>query len=210
MLISSSALLTLFDDEANGNAVPGAVAGMGAISAGESLQTKVAGRRVAAEDDEGDLVSSAPITLARFFRHEHIFFKDLSDEVSTILADTAAMQSTSERLNEFYRTVQDDRMNRTLYVLTLVTTVFVPAQFLTGLYGMNFNTENSEYNLPELNVRYGYIYFWVFLFVTSAIMLSCLRSTFKVSAATERQSVVGERARMPFPFCWFRRRGAAL
>ena len=25
-----------------------------------------------------------------------------------------------------------------LYILTVVTTVFIPAQFLTGLYGMNF------------------------------------------------------------------------
>ena len=45
------------------------------------------------------------------------------------------MLSTARSLSEYYRAVQDDRTNRTLYVLTLVTSVFVPAQFLTGLYG---------------------------------------------------------------------------
>lgn len=45
------------------------------------------------------------------------------------------MLSTIERLVNFYRSAQDDRMNRTLHILTLVTSVFVPAQFLTGLYG---------------------------------------------------------------------------
>lgn len=45
------------------------------------------------------------------------------------------MLSTARSLGEYYRAVQDDRTNRTLYILTLVTSVFVPAQFLTGLYG---------------------------------------------------------------------------
>ena len=41
-------------------------------------------------------------------------------------------------------------MNRVLYFLTLVTTVFIPAQFITGLYGMNFD------NMPELRWKYSY------------------------------------------------------
>ncbi len=35
--------------------------------------------------------------------------------------------------------LQNDQMNRVLYALTLVTTTFIPAQFLTGVYGMNFD-----------------------------------------------------------------------
>ena len=58
------------------------------------------------------------------------------------------MLSTARGLGEYYRAVQEDRMNRTLYILTLVTSVFVPAQFLTGLYGMNFEV------MPELTWRY--------------------------------------------------------
>jgi Mg2+ and Co2+ transporter CorA len=123
----------------------------------------------------------------------------------------AALRSTAERLNEFYRTVQDDRMNRTLYILTLVTTIFIPAQFLTGLYGMNFNTESSPYNLPELSVKYGYIYFWCFLVVSSLLMVSCLRSTFKVNRQTETvEPTAQQRERMPWPLCCFRRAGATL
>jgi hypothetical protein len=45
------------------------------------------------------------------------------------------MLTTARSLSEYYRAVQDDRTNRTLYILTLVTSIFVPAQFLTGLYG---------------------------------------------------------------------------
>lgn len=56
--------------------------------------------------------------------------------------------STVQRLTEFYRSVQEDRMNQILYLLTLVTSIFVPAQFLTGLYGMNFDY------MPELGWKY--------------------------------------------------------
>ena len=41
-----------------------------------------------------------------------------------------------------------------LYVLTLVTALFVPLQFLTGVWGMNFRV------MPELEWEYGYEMFW--------------------------------------------------
>lgn len=42
-----------------------------------------------------------------------------------------------------------------MYTLTLVATFFLPAQFLTGLYGMNF------VNMPELTFEYGYLCWWL-------------------------------------------------
>lgn len=45
-----------------------------------------------------------------------------------------------------------------MYALTLVTTVFVPAQFITGVYGMNFTY------MPELNFEYSYAIFWIIVF----------------------------------------------
>ncbi|EDQ89330.1 uncharacterized protein MONBRDRAFT_8177 [Monosiga brevicollis MX1] len=50
--------------------------------------------------------------------------------------------------------VQDEQTNNVLLLLTLVTTIFIPAQFLTGLWGMNFE------EMPELHWRYGYVMFW--------------------------------------------------
>ena len=254
----------------------GGDAGAADGAAGRTRKSSFSPREADADSRADAEAAASPrggMTLARFFSHEHIFFKDLSDEVSrlasspecaphcpprlasprlasprlasprlasprlacllaqprsppltrlsfnrtppqqvsTILHDVAALRSTAERLNEFYRTVQDDRMNRTLYILTLVTTIFIPAQFLTGLYGMNFNTESSAYNLPELSVKYGYIYFWCFLVVSSLLMVSCLRSTFKVNRQTETvEPTAHQRARMPWPLCCFRRAGATL
>jgi magnesium transporter len=34
--------------------------------------------------------------------------------------------------------------------------VFIPLTFVAGIYGMNFNTEVSRWNMPELNSPWGY------------------------------------------------------
>ena len=41
-------------------------------------------------------------------------------------------------------------------VLTIIATIFMPLSFLASLYGMNFNTGASPWNMPELNWRFGY------------------------------------------------------
>ena len=50
-------------------------------------------------------------------------------------------------------------MNKVMHLLAVVTTVFVPLSFLTGLYGMNFMY------IPELEYRYGYFVLWFFMIV---------------------------------------------
>jgi len=41
-------------------------------------------------------------------------------------------------------------------VLTMIATIFIPLSFMVGMYGMNFDTEISPWNMPELHTRYGY------------------------------------------------------
>ena len=74
-----------------------------------------------------------------------------------------------------WRAFQDERMNTILYVLTIVTTAIVPGQFLTGLYGMNFVTEEGKPAMPELLWRHGYLYFWVATITSTVLMLSYFR-----------------------------------
>jgi magnesium transporter len=41
-------------------------------------------------------------------------------------------------------------MNSVMKVLTIISTIFMPLAFITGLYGMNFD------NMPELHTKNGY------------------------------------------------------
>merc|ERR1712003_335611 len=47
-------------------------------------------------------------------------------------------------------------MNQALFVLTVATAVFLPAQFLAGVYGMNFSS-----GMRMLDWEYGYYVFWI-------------------------------------------------
>lgn len=54
------------------------------------------------------------------------------------------------QLRELYQSQQDARQNKTIGILTVVTTLFLPLTLLTGWYGMNFTY------MPELRCQYGY------------------------------------------------------
>ena len=106
-------------------------------------------------DDEDDLNKDEVIDLGNYFQNEYIFFKDLQDEIFTITTELEEMTDTADSLTKYYTSIQDERTNRSLFILTLVTSIFVPAQFLTGIYGMNFD------KMPELSWNYGYLLFWM-------------------------------------------------
>jgi magnesium transporter len=59
-------------------------------------------------------------------------------------------------LMEFYQSTVGQRMNEVMKVLTIIATIFIPLSFIAGLYGMNFNTERSPWNMPELGLYFGY------------------------------------------------------
>jgi magnesium transporter len=60
-------------------------------------------------------------------------------------------------------------------VLTVIATIFIPLTFLVGVYGMNFNTQVSPYNMPELGWRYGYPVVLLIMAVIAAVMLLYFR-----------------------------------
>lgn len=49
-----------------------------------------------------------------------------------------------------YLSTSSHRLNNTMRILTVITVIFVPLNFITGLYGMNFDY------MPELHSRYGF------------------------------------------------------
>jgi len=84
------------------------------------------------------------------------FLRDCHDhaQVSAELAEALKDQTTA--LLNLYLTLQGQRMNEIMKVLTIIATIFIPLSFIAGLYGMNFDPHVSRWNMPELGWRYGY------------------------------------------------------
>lgn len=79
---------------------------------------------------------------------------------------------------------QNKKTNDTLLVLTILTALMFPVQFLTGVWGMNFK------NMPELNLEYGYFIFWGLVPVLSALTYWALRR--KGYTTVEMDHTVGQ------------------
>lgn len=96
-------------------------------------------------------------------------FNDLRDHIATILDYTASMQAWARALKDDYSYIQQDSMNRSMYALTLITALFIPAQFLTGLFGMNFRY------MPWLEWRHGFWAFWALIGAINGVIVLMFR-----------------------------------
>jgi len=68
----------------------------------------------------------------------------------------------AEDLQARYDLNQQDKTNRRLGVLTILSAIFLPLTLLAGIYGMNFDI------MPELHFRYGYLAVLVAMALTAA------------------------------------------
>lgn len=78
------------------------------------------------------------------------FYDDIHDHIVQILDSLDAYRELSAELKESYLSNLNLRMNQVMKVLTIVTAVFIPLSFISGIYGMNFR------HMPELDWQYGY------------------------------------------------------
>jgi magnesium transporter len=84
------------------------------------------------------------------------YLRDCYDHAIQIMDMVETYREISSSLTEAYLSSLSNRMNEVMKVLTVIATIFMPLGFLAGLYGMNFRTDVSPWNMPELGWRFGY------------------------------------------------------
>jgi magnesium transporter len=84
------------------------------------------------------------------------YYADVYDHVVHIIDSLDTYKDLTSALMDIYINTLNTRMNEVMKVLTIISTIFIPLTFIVGVYGMNFNTEKSTLNMPELNSPYGY------------------------------------------------------
>jgi len=85
-----------------------------------------------------------------------LYLRDCHDHAIQIIDTLENYREACSDLREYYATEVSNRMNEVMKVLTVIATIFIPLSFIAGLYGMNFDSEVSSLNMPELRWRWGY------------------------------------------------------
>ena len=84
------------------------------------------------------------------------YLRDALDHVLQLLDLIESARDTANNLLNMNVSLVGYRTNEVMRVLTIIATIFIPLTFVAGLYGMNFASEKSPLNMPELRWYYGY------------------------------------------------------
>lgn len=93
------------------------------------------------------------------------FVRDLQDHAQRITETSDAIREDVLNLMDTHVNSISVKMNGTMKVLTIITTIFVPITFLTSVYGMNFES------MEEIHWKHGYALFWVIAVVVTLAQL---------------------------------------
>jgi magnesium transporter len=85
------------------------------------------------------------------------YWKDVYDHALYQLEMVEAYRDMSAGMLDLYLSSSSHRLNDIMRVLTIISTIFIPLTFVTGLYGMNFVVDTaSPWAMPLTHWRYGY------------------------------------------------------
>jgi magnesium transporter len=100
-----------------------------------------------------------------------VYIRDCYDHSIRLLDVIETYREVTTGLMDLYMSGQSNRMNEVMKVLTMMATVFIPLTFIAGIYGMNFNTQKSPLNMPELEWYWGYPACLLVMAVTAALLV---------------------------------------
>ncbi|MEO6419567.1 MAG: magnesium/cobalt transporter CorA [Polyangiaceae bacterium] len=89
-------------------------------------------------------------------KETRVYLRDPYDHAVQVMDMVETFREITSGLMDLYMSGVSNRMNEIMKVLTIISTIFLPMTFIAGVYGMNFDTAASPYNMPELKWRYGY------------------------------------------------------
>jgi magnesium transporter len=95
---------------------------------------------------------------ARISDNTRLYLRDCYDHVVQVVDLIETYRELTADLRDLYMSSLSNRINETMRVLTIISTLFIPLTFIAGIYGMNFDWEGGTkpLNMPELHWYYGY------------------------------------------------------
>ena len=107
---------------------------------------------------ERDLIAAFQREESHLIRPEtRVFLRDCYDHTVQVIDMIETYRDLASGLQEVYLSSVSNRLNEVMKVLTIISTIFIPLNFIAGVYGMNFQHDRSHpLNMPELDWYFGY------------------------------------------------------
>ena len=93
------------------------------------------------------------------------YFRDSLANLEYTIRSAGRQQAHLSGLHQHYLLTLQDRTNKRLRLLTIISAVFMPLTLIAGIYGMNF------LNMPKLKWNYGYPIIIVIMFSLAGLLL---------------------------------------
>lgn len=85
-----------------------------------------------------------------------IYLRDCYDHTIQLIDVAETFRDQCTNLRDLHLSELSARQNEVMKTLTIFATIFMPMSFIAGVYGMNFDRNASEWNMPETEWHYGY------------------------------------------------------
>ena len=106
---------------------------------------------------------------------EHrMLFRDLYDHLVRLHDILENLREILGEAMDTYLSVQNNRMNDIMRILTIITTFFMPLTFLTGFFGMNFFQPTADFS--NWTSKIAYIILLIGMFIFPWLMFRWMRS----------------------------------
>lgn len=96
----------------------------------------------AVQENENDL----------FCSDSQMYITNIDRKIVRLREDVDSLSNAVVHLQDAYSSYLDMKMNQTMKLFTVITSIFFPLTIIVGWYGMNFQA------MPEFTWRYGYLY----------------------------------------------------
>lgn len=98
-----------------------------------------------------------------------VYLKDLHDHANQNLDSINYHKDNINYLIQLYNVQTNNKLNNIFKKLTIVSTIFIPLNFIAGFFGMNFTT------IPLLTHPYGFFFVVSFLLIVASFTMLLLK-----------------------------------
>ena len=104
-----------------------------------------------------------------------LYYQDVDDHLERCLEGLSGLGTMAQSIIDEAHHHREERINEILLFITVITSIFTPASWLAGVFGMNFQAPEGGPGMPELKWQHGYLWFWLWSFLLSGGVLASVR-----------------------------------